>query len=150
MYTACLLSLPAATLIVHAFFPYGILVTVFIHHTTVLLGIWRSSLWLLYFFFISPWLKKLRCGHYNLQVIPREWAVIHVFFLVLNKREKACGLTPIVIINPSQLHFKSLRISAEHLTWNEYIHSKNWHIVSRGRREEAIVKGCRANQRRIQ
>lgn len=29
---ACPLSPPAAALIVHAFFPYGILVTVFIHH----------------------------------------------------------------------------------------------------------------------
>lgn len=32
MIMACPFSPPAATLIVHAFFPYGISVTVFIHH----------------------------------------------------------------------------------------------------------------------
>lgn len=43
---------------------------------------------------------------------------------------------PIVIINPSQLHFKGLGLLAEHLTWNEYMHPKSWHVVSRGQREE--------------
>lgn len=99
------LDSPAAALIVHAFFPYGISVTVFIHHIHGLA--WNPKVFpeLLCFCFISPWLKNLRCVHYNLQVVPREGTVIHVSLLVLNKGEKACEFTHPL---SSQIHPSSI------------------------------------------
>jgi hypothetical protein len=134
--------------IVHTFFPYGISV---IHHLYACTGASWSSPLLLCFFFISPWLKKLR----RQGIITYKWfqgngLSIMSSPLVLNKSENLCGFS-------ISCHHKSISAPfpeswgfhrASNMTWictlKVLLHCIFWEDRMH------IITGCRGDWRRFQ
>lgn len=94
----------------------------------VLLRIWRSPLLLFCFFFISSWLKKLRCRHYNLQVILKNVLSFMNSSKSWIKKRKHVSSPAHCQHKPNPFQRTPCFSWISDMKW--YTHGNNWHSVS--------------------